>query len=97
MSMWTEPAARVITSMQPACFTYNTARGKRTRPSPDGRTINEECFDSGVFAASEFIRRLTRDENLALAVHEVCIWRQREHEAAEATGLPVRSSGEPSE
>lgn len=58
---------------------------KNRRPKNDGRTVQEQCFDSGVFAASELVRRLTGDEELALAVHEMCIWRQREHEAESAT------------
>ena len=63
--------------MQP-WFREINKRGRKQ--NLDGRTTNEECFDAGVFAAAEMIRRLTGDEELALAVHEVCIWRQCEHE-----------------
>lgn len=86
MNKWTKPAARAIKSMQPAWFKDINERGKKGRPSRDGRTVNEECFDSGVFAAAEFVRRITGDDDLALAVHEVCIWRQREQEAANGPG-----------
>ena len=55
--------------------------------APCGRTVNEEFFDSGVFAASELVRRLTGDEALALAIHEACIWRQREVAAKELERL----------
>lgn len=70
-------AKRVVEGMEP-WFRDINKRGRK--PNRDGRTTNEACFDSGVFAASEMIRRLTGDEELALAVHEVCIWRQREHQ-----------------
>lgn len=53
---------------------------KQGRPSRDGRTLNEQCFDAGVFTAAELVRRLTGDEELSLAIHEACIWRQREHQ-----------------
>lgn len=68
----------VLESMQPAWFKDIKNRKK---PSEDGRTVNEQCFDSGVFAASEFVRRLTGDEQLALEIHRVCIWHQRQSES----------------
>lgn len=67
--------AEVLKSMQPAWF---ADINKRKKPSEDGRTVNEQCFDSGVLAASEFIRRLTGDEQLALEIHRVCLWHQRQ-------------------
>lgn len=70
----------VVRSMQPAWF---ADINKRKKPTSGGRTVNEQCFDSGVFAAAEFIRRVTGDEDLALAVHRVCIWHQRQNEPNE--------------
>lgn len=46
----------------------------------DGRTPEEQIFDSGIFAASEFVRRMTGDEALSLAIHECCFWARRERE-----------------
>jgi hypothetical protein len=81
---WVE-AKRIVEGMKP-WFAKINERGKSKKESSiDGRTVNEQCFDSGVFAASEMIRRLTGDEELALAIHEVCIWRQREHASDEST------------
>lgn len=37
--------------------------------SAQARTAQQRAFDSGVLAASEFIRRITGDESLAGAVH----------------------------
>ncbi len=73
-------AKKIVQGMKPWCEKINDKGTKKNPSARDGRTINEECFDSGVFAASELIRRLTGDEELSLAVHEMCIWRQREHE-----------------
>lgn len=74
-------AKRVVEGMSPRWFIDVNLKKKLHH---DGRTVNEQCFDSGAFAASEMIRRLTGDEELALAIHEVCIWRQREHESGTA-------------
>jgi hypothetical protein len=51
---------------------------KRKTTSHDDRTEAEQCFDSGVFAASELLRRLTGDESLSVAVHEIMVWRLKE-------------------
>jgi hypothetical protein len=59
----------------------------------DSRTLNERVFDSGVFTAAELIRRITGDEELALAVHEACIWRQREHKEGRAREHSDTGSG----
>lgn len=75
--LWVK-AKRVVENMNGSSWFDPNAKKKAHR---DGRTINEMCFDSGVFAASEVIRRLTGDEELALAIHEASIWRQREHAA----------------
>ena len=88
--MMVRDTAEVMQSMQPAWFKDINKRKRRKGGSRDGRTLNEECFDSGVFAAAEFVRRVTRDEHLALAVHEVCIWQQRKREAEVCSlGLPA--------
>lgn len=47
------------------------------KPSRDGRTRNEVCFDNGVFAAAEFVRRMTGDESLALLTLEACSWKRK--------------------
>jgi len=72
-----EQAKKIVEGMSP-WFRDINERGKKS--SRDGRTTNEECFDSGVFTAAEMVRRLTGDEDLALAIHEVCIWKQRENQ-----------------
>lgn len=59
----------------------NIDRSRKQAPR-DSRTTQEQAFDSGVFAASEFVRRITRDDALSLMIHECCIWRQRELQAA---------------
>lgn len=68
-------AKKIVEGMESWTRDINT----RTRRQNDGRTANEWCFDAGVFAASELVRRLTGDDELSLAIHEMCIWRQREH------------------
>lgn len=60
---------------------FGDVNKKRTRHTDDGRTVAEQCFDSGVFTASEFVRRITGDEELALAIHECCFWAQKKQEA----------------
>lgn len=68
------------------------ARDRRTR---------EDCvFDSGVFAAAEFVRRFTGDETLSGMIHQCSIWAQKEsarqadaatvlREAAKSNGTPL--------
>jgi hypothetical protein len=79
--------ARIVAGMRPNWFRRAI---QRKLPRNDGRTIHEANFDSGVFAASEFVRRLTGDESLALAIHEMCFWKQRERgfEPAKETERP---------
>lgn len=55
---------------------FNDINSKKAHK--DGRTLNESVWDSGVFAASEFVRRLTGDEDLALAIHGICVWSRNE-------------------
>lgn len=81
-------AKQVVKGMKPWCEKIN----HKATDERDGRTINEACFDSGVFAASELIRRLTGDEELSLAVHEMCIWRQREHEKQKARSVKSKKA-----
>lgn len=80
-------AAAIVLGMTPW---FKDINSRKRKPSDD-RTAAETLFDSGVFAASELVRRLTGDENLALAVHEVCIWRQIERTKAD----PLKQSALP--
>lgn len=66
-----EEAAR----MAPAW--HESAKCRKT-PIRDGRTPMECAYDSGVFAASELVRRITGDENLAASILEMCHWAARE-------------------
>ena len=75
-------ALQIVDGMEPW---FRDINKKRKPDSRDGRTHEEQVFDSGVFAASEFIRRITQDEQLALAVHEVCCWARK----ARAAGKPL--------
>lgn len=70
-----ERALEIIAAMEPW---WRDLEQKGKKPNRDGRTRNEECFDIGVFAAAEFVRRLTRDEALSGLIHEVCAWRRQE-------------------
>ena len=67
-------AVEIVAGMEPWWRDVN----QKLKPSRDGRTDAERRWDSGVFAASELVRRLTRDENLALAIHELCFWQRAE-------------------
>jgi hypothetical protein len=71
-------AEEIANDLWPAWY---KAMQEKRRTSRDGRTGREQDFDSGVFAASELVRRLTKDEDLALAIHSVCFWSQRERKA----------------
>lgn len=70
-------AMQIVAGMEPW---WSNVNKRPKKPSADGRTREEVLFDSGVFAASELIQRYTRDEQLALAVHELCFWARRERE-----------------
>jgi hypothetical protein len=74
-----QKALKIVAGMEPWFRDINKKKSSK------GRTQNEACFDSGVFAASEFIRRLTGDGKLALCVHECCLWRREERRAARLT------------
>lgn len=78
---WVE-ARRLVGQMEPWFRDVNDPM-RRNRYNCD-RTEFEHKFDNGVMAAAELVRRLTGDNELALAIHEACIWRQREHEALTA-------------
>lgn len=42
------------------------------KPGPrDKRTDAERAWDAAIFAAAEYVRRLTGDEGLALTVHDL--------------------------
>ena len=47
------------------------------------RTERQQIFDSAVFAAAELIRRYTKDEHLAGAMHELCFWARIKREKDE--------------
>lgn len=38
----------------------------------DSMMVRQQCFDDGVIAASEFVRRYTNDEDLAYVMLEAC-------------------------
>ena len=71
MTMKQRTTDQVMQSRRPAWFQDVINRKPRVREG-DTRTLSEQCFDSGVFAAAEFIRRLTGDEALAPEIPEVC-------------------------
>ncbi len=78
MGAWQYRAENAIKAMQRDW--WEDINKRREGTDRNGRTVNERCFDSGVFASSRFIKLVTGDDKLALAMHEGCIWRQREHE-----------------
>jgi hypothetical protein len=66
----------VIESMTPA---WLDIINKKTLPKHDHRTMNEACFDSGVMAAAEFVRRMMDgDESLALPMFDLCFFKRKE-------------------
>lgn len=67
-------AIEIVAQMRDSWF----SNVNRRRKFKCGTTQNEACFDSGVFAAAELVRRLTGDESLSLAVHEALLWKQKE-------------------
>lgn len=68
-------AIEIVAGMEPW---WRDIGAKKRKPSRDGRTAEQCDFDSGVFAASELIRRYTSNEELSLAMHELCFWARKE-------------------
>lgn len=84
---WVEAARQKVLGMEP--WWINVNRNPSKKPSMDGRTHEEQLWDSGVFAASELVRRLTGDNDLSAAIHELCHWRRREHESGASHELKI--------
>lgn len=83
-SKYEKKSREMVVGMEPwwrdvASDHAKNAAAKNT-DSRDGRTPVERTWDSGVFAASELVRRLTGDEHLSLAIHELCFWARKERE-----------------
>lgn len=82
-SKYEKRACEIVAGMKPwwEDVQENYVKNKKAKPSNhDGRTAEERTWDSGVFAASELIRRITKDEDLALAMHELCFWARKQRE-----------------
>ena len=73
-------AVKIIASMEPWWRDIDKPRKVDKR---DGRTERQQIFDSAVFAAAELIRRYTKDEHLAGAMHELCFWARIKREKDE--------------
>lgn len=71
-------AREIVSDMEPW---WRETNNKRKKNKHDKRTENEKIFDSGIYAASEFVRRFCgHDERIALAMHELTFWTREERE-----------------
>lgn len=77
-STYEAQALKIMAGMGPWFDDINAKPRKPKKHSRDSRTHQEWIFDKGVHAAAEFIRRLTKDENLSLAIHECATWKRQE-------------------
>lgn len=68
-------AAAIVAGMEPW---WRDLEKLGKKPNRDGRTRNEECFDSGVMAAAELIRRMLKNNDLSLSVHEITSFMRKE-------------------
>ena len=80
MATYRDDTKKIVAGMGPWRRRYGGAISSRKR------TNGQRAFDSGVLAASEFVRRITGDETLALQIHAMLTPTDKD-----SIGLPIKS------